>query len=255
MDLLKEDFSFVGNQSFWENKRYCRAVQNTVTGMKACFCSDANLLKRCRDSQKVEMHVCHAGLVDVAAPIIYNETIIGYVIFGQIKIKDDFSELRSYISALGLDENEMESLYSEIEILGEDKIQSVSNIAQMIVKHILLENMLRPDLDDNIQKAVYYINENIAQPMSVQGISKNVGISKSALYRGFHAHFGCTVSRYISRVRIEKAIVLLSDNNLSIEEIALRVGFADGSYFSKTFKKEKGISPLKYRKKSGEKSE
>ncbi len=255
MDLLKDDFSFVGNQSFWENKRYCRAVQNTVTGMKACFCSDAELLKKSRDSKQVEMHVCHAGLVDVAVPIIYNEAIIGYVIFGQIKMKEDFSRLRKYISDIGLDENEMEGLYNEIEIISEDRIQSISNLAQMIVKHILLENMLRPDIDDNIQKAVYYINENLAQPLSVQSISKNAGISKSALYRGFHAHFGCTVSHYISKARIEKAIVLLADNNLSIEEIALRVGFADGSYFSKSFKKEKGMSPLKYRKKSREKSE
>ncbi len=255
MDLLKEDFSFVGNQSSWENKRYCRAVQNTVTGMKACFASDANLLKKSRESKKVEMHVCHAGLVDVAVPILYNEAIIGYAIFGQIKMEEDFSRMRGYIADLGLDEAEMESLYNEISVFSADRIQSISNLAQMVVKHILLENMLRPDLDDNIQNAVYYINENLSEPLSVQSISKNAGISKSALYRGFHAHFGCTVSRYISRARIEKAIALLADNNLSIEEIALRVGFADGSYFSKSFKKEKGISPLKYRKKSREKSE
>ena len=138
--------------------------------------------------------------------------------------------------------------------LGE-KIQSICNLAQLIVKHILLENMLRPDLDDNIQKAVWYINENLDKPLSVQIIAKNAGVSKSALYRGFHSHFYCTVSRYINRMRIEKAIILLSDSNLSIEEIALQTGYADGSYFSKTFKKEKGMSPLKYRKMLGEKSE
>lgn len=255
MDLLKTDFTFVNSRGFWENKRYCRAVQNTVLGMKACFCSDADLLKRCSESREVAMHVCHAGLVDVAVPIIYNDMIIGYVIFGQIKMKEDFSHLRAYISELGLDEEKMSGFYSEIPIFSEDRIQSISNIAQMIVKHILLENMLRPDIDDNIQKAVSYINENLAGPLSVQGISKSVGVSKSALYRGFHEHFSCTVSRYINRVRIEKAITLLPDTNLSIEEIALRVGFADGSYFSKTFKKEKGISPLKYRKSSRAKSE
>ncbi len=253
MDLLKEDFSFVGNRSFWENRRYCRAVQNTVTGMKACFCSDADLLKKCRDSKKAEMHVCHAGLVDVAVPVIYNDGIIGYVIFGQIKMKEGFSSLRAYISELGLDEKEMERFYGEIAVFDEERIQSISNIAQIIVKHILLENMLRPDLDDNIQKAVCYINENLEKPLSVQSIAKNAGISKSALYRGFHANFSSTVSRYINKARIEKAIGLLSDNTLSIEEIALRTGFADGSYFSKTFKKEKGISPLKYRKGNSEK--
>ena len=251
MGLLKEDFSFVVNRSAGSNMRYCVAVQKTKEGREACLFSDACLLKKSRESRKPELHVCHAGLIDICVPIIYDEAIIGYVIFGQIKIKDDFPRLCGYVTKLGLSADEMREYYDEISVFDSERIESISNLAEMVVKYLLLENMLRPGSDEGIEKAIAYINENLDKPLDVHGIAKSVGVSKSALYRSFNAQIGYPIGRYINRKRVEKAAELLSDTRLSIEEIALRVGFSDGSYFSKAFKKEMGISPLKYRKERG----
>ena len=118
----------------------------------------------------------------------------------------------------------------------------------MLVKFILLENMLNPSLEGNIQKAVNYINENLEKELTIKSISKNVNISKSVLYKKFHSFFNCTISEYINIKRIEKSVELLLKTDLSIEDISQKVGFASTSYFSKTFKKIQKISPLKYRK-------
>lgn len=248
MDLLRDDFTFVGNRSFWEKKRYCKAIQSTDSGKKACLSSDACLLKRSQSSKKIEMHICHGGLVDVSVPVLYNDVIIGYLIFGQIKTDTDFSLAQDYLAEIGLDKNQMQKYYSELSVFSLEQIESVSNIAQMLVKHILLENMLKPNFDESISKALCYINDNLQNTLTIQDISKNANISKSALYRNFHSHFGRTVSEYINKKRIEKAIELLAEGKLTIEEIACRSGFSGGSYFSKMFKKEKGISPLKFKK-------
>ncbi|MBQ4088076.1 MAG: PocR ligand-binding domain-containing protein [Clostridia bacterium] len=248
MDLLKADFSFLGNKSFWENKKYCKAIQSTESGRRACLHSDSCLLKKSRESKQVEMHVCHSGLVDVSVPVLYHDTIIGYLIFGQFRIDTDFSAAEEYLQKLGLDKVEMREYYSEIEVWSTEQITSISNIAQMLVKHILLEKMLKPDLDESLEKVVAYINENLERRISVQSLSKHTNISKSALYLMFHNHFHCTVGQYINQKRIERSLELLAENSLSIEEIATRTGFSDGSHFSKTFKKEKSISPLKYKK-------
>ncbi len=248
MDLLNENFLSVGNKSFWEKKKYCKAIQNTNVGKQACICSDNCLLKKSRDSKKPEMHICHGGLVDISVPVLYNDAIIGYLIFGQIRMDSDFSKVEEYLSEIGLDKNELRKYYSQIPLFTSEQIEGISNIAQMLVRHILLENLLKPDFDEIIQKTVYYINENMERELTVDEISHNVNISKSSLYRSFHNYFNCTVSQYVNRKRIEKAMSLLSESSLSIEEIALRTGFSSGSYFSKMFKKEKGISPLKYRK-------
>lgn len=249
MDLLKDDFTFVGNHSFWEKTRYCKAIQSCEKGRSACRCSDAELFWKNKESKKAEKHICHAGLIDISIPLIYNDIIIGYIIFGQMKTDATFSNLKAYINSLGLSETEMNKYYTEIPTFDAAKIQSISNIAAMLVKHILLENMLKPNFDENIQRALNYISENLDKNLSIQNISKSINISKSVLYRHFHRFFNCTVSQYINKKRIEKSVDLLTKSNLSIEEIAQKVGFASGSYFSKMFKKEKGLSPLKYKSK------
>lgn len=247
MDLLKDDFSFVGERSYWEDKHYCKAIQGTEKGYRACRLSDASLLEKSKKSKKAEMHICHAGLMDFSVPILYGDEIIGYLIFGQIRTDTDFCALRDYILSLGLDQKEMKSFYEEISFFKEDVIKSISNIAEILVKHILLENMLRPNFDDNIQRAINYINENLENDLTIQSISKNTNISKSALYRKFQSCFNSTVGEYINDKRIEKASVLLKTADLSIEEVSVLTGFSSGSYFSKMFKKKTGLSPLKYK--------
>ena len=247
MDLLKEDFSFVGNKSHWEKKRYCTAIQGTCEGKKACLCSDAALLQKTKETKKVEQQLCHAGLLDISIPILYDDVIIGYIIFGQLRTDMDFSFLRDYLVSLGLPEEEMKTYYAEIARVDGDVIQSICNIAELLVKHILLENMLKPGYDDAMQRALRYIGENLSSELSVQAISKNAHLSKSALYRRFQNTFHCTLSEYVNERRIEKAAEFLAGSDLSIEEISRVVGFSSGSYFSKTFKKKKGLSPIQYR--------
>jgi len=247
MDLLKDDFSFVGEHSYWENKRYCKAIQSTKSGHTACRLSDKELLEKSRMSKKPEMHICHAGLMDCAIPILYGDEIIGYILFGQIKTDTDFSKFGGYLSSLGLDEKEMERFYEEISFFKESVITSISNIAEMLVKHILLENMLRPNFDESIQPALNYINENLDSDLSIQKISQNTNISKSALYRRFQSCFGCTVGEYINDKRIEKASGLLKTTDFSIEEVSGLAGFSSGSYFCKIFKRKMGVSPFKFK--------
>lgn len=248
MDLRKTDFSFVNNKSYWETKCYCKEIQNTSEGRKACMHSDECLFNKSRESKRLEALTCHAGLTDISIPILFNDEIIGYIIFGQIRTDCDFSKNTEYITSLGLDAKKMERYYYDITSFDTEKIQSMSSIAEILVKHILLENILKPDFDANIQKAVYYINNNLEKNLSIQNISKNANISKSVLYRRFHAYFNCTVSEYIHKKRIEKSVELLKNPDLSIEDIAQIIGYTSGSYYSKAFKKEKGISPLKYKK-------
>lgn len=248
IDLLKDDFTPI-SYSEHEAHRYCMAVQRCPKGKKGCNLSDQKILEKCRLNKKPEIHICHAGLVDIAVPILYDDIVIGYIIFGQMKTDTDFSDLKDYVSSLGLSQTEMEKYYSELSVFDSDKIQSISNIASMLVKHILLENMLKPALNDSIRLAVDYIDRNLESELSIKTISSSINVSKSVLYKNFHEKFNCTVSDYIKRRRIEKSIKLLERGNLTIEEISQKVGFSSASYYSKTFKKYMGIPPLKYRNK------
>jgi len=118
----------------------------------------------------------------------------------------------------------------------------------MLAKYILLKNMLRPALNDNVQKTAEYISKNLSGDLSISGITKGVNVSKSVLYKDFREYFNCTVGEYIKIKRVEYSVTLMNTTSMSIDEISRSVGFSDAAYYCRIFKKQMGVSPAKYRK-------
>ena len=94
--------------------------------------------------------------------------------------------------------------------------------------------------------AIKYIQFNYSHDISVDDIAKAVGVSRSHLYRVFMSNVGQSPIDYLTNYRVGEACSLLKSSNLSIAEIAVSVGFFDQFYFSRVFKKVKGVPPSKY---------
>lgn len=102
---------------------------------------------------------------------------------------------------------------------------------------------------DHFRKACEVILQSYGSPdLSVEALSKAVGLSRAHLGRIFIENARISPIGYIIFIRCEQAKKLIESSNLSIGEIAESVGFADPLYFSRIFKKSVGISPTEYRK-------
>lgn len=111
----------------------------------------------------------------------------------------------------------------------------------------------KPNLDDNykyIQLALNYIEDNISRNISVIDLARHVKISRSHLFRKFKDQFNMSPQEFIINKRIEKACDYLLNTSLSLQEISSSVGFGYSQNFSLHFKKIKGCSPIKYRRKN-----
>lgn len=97
-----------------------------------------------------------------------------------------------------------------------------------------------------VEKAVQFIQYNYSRSIDVADIASHVGVSRSHLYRVFMRHLGVSPNEYLIRFRINEACSLLRKKRFSIGEISYSVGFQDQLYFSRQFKKLKGVSPSKY---------
>ena len=102
---------------------------------------------------------------------------------------------------------------------------------------------------ENVKKALYYIHGNYEKQISLESISRYIGISESHLRRSFRGETGMTVVDYITRYRIEKAKRLLETGQYVVGEIYEKVGFSTSQYFSIVFKRYEKISPGQYQKK------
>ena len=98
-----------------------------------------------------------------------------------------------------------------------------------------------------VQKSIEYISANYSYPISIDDVSEFVGISRSQLYRCFESVLNQSPKEYLSHFRIKQACLLLTNTSLSVTTIANSLGYDTSLYFSKAFKKIKGVSPRDYR--------
>ena len=92
-----------------------------------------------------------------------------------------------------------------------------------------------------------YIAENYTKDVTLEKIANEVNISTSYLSHLLHSGLGTTFTEYISKLRVDKAKDLLVNTELSIADIAEKVGIPDANYFARIFKKYVGISPNRFR--------
>lgn len=99
------------------------------------------------------------------------------------------------------------------------------------------------------KKVLEYIFLHLADDIRLEDLVALTGYSRSHISAAFREDTGRTISAYIAEKRCEKAAELLSSTSLSIQDIALRVGYPDNNYFVKVFKKQVGMTPSELRRK------
>lgn len=101
--------------------------------------------------------------------------------------------------------------------------------------------------DDEILAVITYLKSNLYKKITILDLTKQFSMNRTDLSKRFLSYTGETIFQFLNRNRIEIAAAMLRDTLIPISEVTERAGFQDYSYFSRTFKKEKGISPKHYR--------
>ena len=106
-----------------------------------------------------------------------------------------------------------------------------------------------------IGKAEAIIESNLRNPaFEISEFASQLSISKSSLQRKVKAATNLSPSEFIRDYRLKKAVELIKQGNLNIDEIAILVGFNSTSYFIRTFKNKYGKTPLAFKAEQKEKA-
>ena len=141
-------------------------------------------------------------------------------------------------------------LPQQIEIAS-DKTPYESCLESFTVLLQMQEQPLFPDTERHLyhplQKLAEEIRRNPQLDWDMEKEAQNIGISVAYLRKLFTVYFNCAPHNYILECRIQRATELLMYQKISIVNVAEQAGFQDPYYFSRIFKKRKGLSPLRFR--------
>ena len=127
---------------------------------------------------------------------------------------------------------------------------AISAYAYSFCMHSLTE--IRPSMTEKknpkaIERATRFGLNHFEEPIGVQDMADEVGLSRFYFSRLFKKHKGMSPVDFIHKLRMEKAVNMLQMGNRPITEIADKCGFQSASYFCRAFIKDFGISPSKFR--------
>ena len=137
--------------------------------------------------------------------------------------------------------------------------QIIKNNLELFLIHLLRSEtekkaeslfLAEKDYDNRTANAVTrYLWAHVFDRVSMDDVSRELNYNKSYIFRQFKMATGSTVMEYFISIKIEKAKQMLDEGVLNVSQIAYALSFDTPNYFTKTFKKHVGVTPVVYRKK------
>lgn len=136
------------------------------------------------------------------------------------------------------------------DILAADDFESLCQVVREaldgFMNHVMLQGYNRSNRQ--VQNILDYIAVHYREPISLQQIAEEVGLSRFRVAHLVKEVTGKTVIQHVKRMRVQTAQELLLNTDRSYVDIAYELGFSDQSYFIKQFRELTGTTPARYRR-------
>lgn len=125
------------------------------------------------------------------------------------------------------------------------KYSALSMLLCLVFRKMTEKQRVRPGFNEQL---VMYLKRNCHLKLSINEIASECGYTPEHFSRKFKEYTGMSPGAYITKCRIKKAAILLSETEKSIEDILCECGFSDRTAFFKKFSEMMGVTPRQYRK-------
>ena len=232
---------------------YCTYIRKRGECVRYCAQSDVIHMKEVFSNRQISRYTCHAGLMETILPVVYEDALIAYIQIGQFRDAEkrysSTDKLQRVAEQYGFSLQELLTLYDELPVVSEEKLHSLYHILDILVKSFWVAGLITYNRSMLSVKIESYINEHIGERIGLNEICSEFFISKNTAYQLFRDEFDNTVNGFITQKRLSLAKELLqSKPELNITQVASACGFSDYNYFIRLFKKQLGITPLRFRK-------
>lgn len=221
--------------------RFCQKINETKEGAHYCALSNKNAIELALKSKKPSIYICHAGLVNIEIPLIYEGQCVGAITAGQVLCREENAYPQDQIASRihWLADPELASYYDEIEVMSCQKIEAtmtaLSNLSNYVIQKLaysqiqeqlarkseellIAENQLKQAKLDALQKQVtphfiFNVLNSVSRLLSMREYD-----TAENMLNAFAQMMRYTLSNLRSSVLLEKELEYVK-NYLSIQKI------------------------------------
>jgi AraC-like DNA-binding protein len=236
---------------------FCRLIRSTPGGLRCCIESSCKGGQIAFAQKSAHVYICHAGLVDIAVPVIIRKRHIATIAVGQILLErpttEGFRKIKAKLEKVGRwNWQALENCYFATMVISDERLESIIKLLELVAGYVFAqEDKLLLLQQENEQQAIRsaknYIAAHYGEKLRLEDVAAKVHLSPCYLSKLFKQETEETIGEYITRVRIAKAKELLLEGDQKLIEIAGDIGYDSPSHFSRTFKRYEGVSPSEYR--------
>ena len=231
------------------NCRFCQLMQNRFFSLERCLHLDREKQALSRKTGRCQSYLCHAHLWEAIMPVVSDGKLLGYVMFGQFRstesLPGDLAEkTRSRSELAGL-----KKAFRELPYLSAEGMENLTGLMELLVDYIVRRELITMGGDRLYHSIVRCIEENLAAPLKISTVARQVGRSVSTISHFLQKHSGTSFKKLLIEKRLSRAEKLLKEHSeLSIGEVAEQVGIQDRYYFSRLYRKYRKMTPGEFRR-------
>lgn len=141
----------------------------------------------------------------------------------------------------------LKTIGNKIDTLDVEEFTAISGQCYNLLLHLAVQENVKPAKVTILPHILGFLEQDLERKVSISNLEKFTGISKMTLTRMVRKQTGMTPMQYRLSRKIERAVSYLQIPDMSIKEIAYRLGFCNQFHFAREFRRRTGRSPTEYR--------
>ena len=231
---------------------YCRLIRTSPEGETGCRLCDRKACRRAVQEGKTLIYPCHAGLIEAITPIQVDGVVVGYLLLSHIVQGADeeaeWQRAKELCTGYGIPEKTLYEAYRQLPRTPYTLLRAACDLLSLSARALWREQMARLVPGSPQETLNRFLSDHLAEDLSSRRICTALGMGRTALYKLSKEAYGCGINTYVRRLRIQRAMQLLTTTKLTNSEICQRIGIADYNYFFRVFRAQTGLTPQAYRR-------
>lgn len=230
--------------------KYCQLLRDRLDYDDVCLSLDNRMRQAAVHAGQSVSYTCHGGMTESVTPVIMDEVLIGFLMIGQFRTSP--GPVPSVISRKWkkqIGNSELHQAFEVTPCYPKKQTEQILKLFNILVDFILYRHMIELYGSHSIQPLMNFLQTHMEENLILSEGAEILMQSKSSLAHKFKKVTGKSFKRYQIDLKLNKADEYFSKHpEMTIREVAARLGYDDPYYFSRLYKKYRGHSPLKTKK-------